>query len=359
MLNGIPRILIVRLSAIGDVVRVLPALHSLRAAHPNAQIDWAVEHKAGGILEGHPAIDRLLVFERPARRREAVKAFWRFCKEVRDGRYDLVVDFHGILKSGLLTFASAAPDRYGFAPPRSQEGSHRAYTKAVKLPSQRLNRVEENLLLCEALGPLERQLDVVIHVPEDIQNSVDRFIDETFDGGKFIVVVHAPVDRPEKRWPEESFATLCDMLLADGRFEVLLTYGPGQRDVAHRVAGKARRSPMVAPETPDLKHLAWLLHRSHLYVGGDTGPMHIACAMGTPVVAIFGGTDPLKHAPWRSAHEVLYLDDHDGTDGVPAKATAPARLARITPEGAYEACLRLATLPMRQAAAHTAPWPDA
>lgn len=341
MLNGFPRILIIRLSAIGDAVRVLPALHTLRETYPNAQIDWAVERRASEILEGHPALDRLLVFERPPRLRDAVRAFSAFCRDIRNSRYDVVLDFHGILKSGLASYASAAPDRYGFARPRGQEGSYLAANHLVKLPSERLNRVEENLLLCEAMGPMRRQLHTTVFIADDVLERVDAYFEETFAGGKRVVAVHAPIDRDEKRWPMQHFADLCDLLLADGRFEVLLTYGPGQQPIAQEVALRSHRAPLVAPETPDLKHYAALIQRSHLYVGGDTGPMHVACAVSTPVVAIFGGTDPAKHAPWHAQSEVLYLDDADGHNGRPNKATAASRLERITPDMAYEACVRI------------------
>jgi lipopolysaccharide heptosyltransferase I len=342
MLNGIPRILIIRLSSIGDVTRVLPALQALRRVHPNAQIDWAVERKSAEVIEGHPDIDRVLVFDRPPRRREAIRSFWKFCKTIRESRYDVVIDFHGILKSGLISYLSAAPERYSFAPPRAQEGSHRAAKHRIKLPSGRLNRVEENLLLAKALGPVSDRIEASISVPLDVEELVDEYFEQTFEGGKRVVAMHIPVDREEKRWPAEHFAELIDLLLADGRFEVLLTYGPGQLEQVQRVTRLAHRTAHLAPETPDLKHYAWLIYRSDLYFGCDTGPMHIACAMGTPVVAVFGGTDPARHAPWRVPSEVLYVDDAGGATGPPNRATTAERLAKITAEDAYSACIRLA-----------------
>jgi len=341
MINGAPRILIVRLSAIGDVVRVLPALHALREAHPNAQIDWAVEHKAAAILEDHPALDRLLVFKRPQAVKAAARAFWRFCRDVRTSRYDVLIDFHGIFKSGLISAYSAVPDRYGFARPRAQELSHLFTNHKLKLPSPDFNRVEENLLLCEAVcpgrGSLCRRrspLDVAIYVPPEIEDEVNAFFEDTFDGGKRVVAVHAPVDRPEKQWPLDHFAELADLLLADGRFEVMLTWGTGQFAAVRKVLDKVRRHPVVAPEMPTLKHYACLVHRADLYFGGDTGPMHIAAAMGTPVAAVFGGSDPAKHAPYRRPCEIL----RDETPGLAVEE----RLRRVTPEMAYEACVRLA-----------------
>jgi lipopolysaccharide heptosyltransferase I len=335
MINGVPRILIIRLSAIGDVVRVLPALHALREKHPNAQIDWAVEPKSAGIIEGHPALDRVLIFDRPPGSMTAAKSFWRFCRQVRKNHYDLVVDFHGILKSGLITAASRAPERYGFAPPRSQELSYLFTNRKARLHAKDLNRTEENLILCDLLCPRRDSLDVTIHVPPDVQEEVDAYFENTFEGGKLVVAMHVPVDRPEKQWPIEHFARLADLLLSDGRFEVLLTWGPGQFEVVEQVVAAARRNPVVAPETADLKHCTWLLHRAALFVGGDTGPMHIAAAMGTPVVAIFGGTDPAKHAPYHRTCEILH-----GTGGKNPE-TAQDQLRQITPDVVYDACVRL------------------
>ncbi len=345
MLNGVPRILIIRLSAIGDVVRVLPALHALRDLYPTAQIDWAVEPKSAAIVEGHPALDQVLIFERTEGFMEAARAFQETARVVKQNRYDIVLDFHGILKSGLLMKASRAKKRVGFAPPRSQEMSHLFANEKVALPSQRMNRIEENLALVRALGAKLHSLDVVIDVPHDAEDDVDVFLEDAFHADKRLVLVHAPVERPEKQWPLEHFAQLCDMLAADGRFEVLLTWGPGQLEVAQQVMHLSKRKPLIAPETPDLKHFAALAARAGLFVGGDTGPMHIASAMGTPVAVIFGGTDPAKHGPLRQPHEVLYAGPEPFPKDV-SLSEAQTYLKAVLPEQAYDACLR-AALPTR------------
>jgi len=342
MMNGVPRILIIRLSAIGDVVRVLPALHALRSAFPNAQIDWAVEAKSADIVKAYPLLDQCLVFERPEGRWAGATAFRQFCKGVRRNRYDIAVDFHGILKSGALSRASKAPKRYGFAPPRSRELSYLCANTRVKLHSPRLNRIDENLELCKALGANRHTQALTIPIPDDIQEEVDEYFDQTFDSGKRVVAIHAPVDRPEKQWPIAYFSELADMILADGRFEALLTWGPGQRPVVEAIRAKARRDPQIAPETPGLKHYARLVHRADIFFGGDTGPMHIAWAMGTPVVAVFGGTDPAKHAPLKPPFEVLYAGPKDPPKSIPLEK-AQQNLRRISPEMAYDACVRIAT----------------
>lgn len=341
MINGVPRLLIIRLSAIGDVVRVLPALHALRDRYPNAQIDWAIESKSLDIIDGHPALDRCLVFERPEGFWRGISSFQKFCRQVRAARYDIVIDFHGILKSGLIARASRAPKRYGFAPPRAREMSFLFSNNRTKLISERMNRIEENLTLCRELDAKSHSLEVIIPIPEDIQDYIDTYLESAFDAGKKIITLHPPVDRPEKQWPLENYARLADMILADGRYEVLLTWGPGQQDVAYEVAGHCRRNPIIAPETPDLKHYAALVQRACLFFGGDTGPMHIASAMGVPVVAVFGGTNPAQHAPLRQPSQVLYAGPARPSRKVPLK-DAQEWLAAVTPEMAYDACIQTA-----------------
>ncbi len=339
MRNGLPRILIVRLSAIGDVVRVLPALHCLRDAYPNAQIDWVVERKAADVVVDHPDVDEVLIFERPQNARAATREFVRLGRWIRSRRYDIVFDFHGILKSGLLVGISGAKERYGFAQPRSQEGSWLFSNHKVQLGPEVTNRIHENLALVAPIAPGRKKLDVTISVPELIQESVEEYFHDTFDGAKWVVAMHVPVDRQEKQWPLEHFAQLSDMLLADGRFEVLLTYGPGQESMVRRVVALSKRLPIIAPELLSLKEYAWVARCADLYFGGDTGPMHIASAMETPVIAVFGGTDPEKHAPLRRPYEVLTAD-LEADEKTTANA-GRARLQRVSPESAYDACVAM------------------
>ena len=340
MINGVPRILIVRLSAIGDVVRVLPALHTLRNRYPNAQIDWVIEQKSSEIIAGHPALDQVHVFERTGHFKTDLRAFHTLCKLIRRQRYDWVLDFHGILKTGILTGYSGAKKRYGFARPRSQEGSYLFTNCKARLLTRYMNRIEENLELCKLVEAKCHSLDVVLDIPETVDDTIDAYFNRTFHGAKKVIAIHAPVDRPEKQWPLEFFGELADMFMRDGRYEALLTYGPGQREVVADVLRHTCCKPHVAPETPDLKHYAALVEQCDLYFGGDTGPMHIASAMGTPVVAVFGGTHPSQHAPLRQPSRVLYAGPEIPERSID-KENADALFRQITPEMAYDACVEM------------------
>jgi heptosyltransferase I len=342
MINGVPRILIIRLSAIGDVVRVLPALHALRDAFPHAQIDWVVEPKSVDVVRDHPALDQCHVFERPQEGFLAgFKSYREICRVLRTNRYDIVLDFHGIFKSGYMSWSTGAKERLAFSAPRSREFSALFSTRRVKLISQRMNRIEENLELCKSLGAKLHALDVAIDIAEDVEHEIDAYVEAVFAGGKRLVMLHPPVERPEKQWPLEHFSALADMLLSDGRFEVMLTWGPGQLGVAEEVRDHCLRKPVIAPETPDLKHFSALVQKTSVFCTGDTGPMHIASAMGVPVVALFGGTDPAKHAPLRKPSEVFYT----GPDSFPTRMdleTAENLLREIAPEDVYDTCVRMA-----------------
>ena len=341
MLNGIPRILIVRLSAIGDVVRVLPALRCLREVYPDAQIDWVVEPKSADLLEGHPDLDQVLVFERSKNFVDSFRQFRNVCKKIRTNRYEMLIDFHGILKSGLIAGFSGVPERYGFSRPRSRECSYLFTNHRTRLGPEVANRIHENLALCEQFSPGSKSLDVTIQVPPHAQDEIEDYFEATFDGAKRIVAMHVPVDRAEKQWPHEYFARLADDLIADGRFDVVLTWGPGQLEDVQRVAGQCRRAPEIAPEMASLKHYAWFIHCADLYFGADTGPMHIASAMGTPVVAVFGGTDPRQHEPLRKPYILLSAEECAEDKSLVAKASVEEQLRMVSPEAAYDACIKM------------------
>lgn len=340
MLNGFPRILIIRFSAIGDVVRTLPALHALRDAFPHAQIDWAIEKKSRDVVIDHPALDQVHVFERPEGLKNGVRAFLQFCRTLRANHYDVALDFHGIFKSGLASKATRARERYAFAPPRGRELSYLFANHRVHLPSPMLNRVEENLLLSEAAGAVPSATEIIISLPEESEEAIDAYIQHEFQSAKRIIAIHAPVDRPEKQWPIARYAELADMLLSDGRFEVLLTWGPGQRACVEEICNKSRRNPHIAPETPCIKDYACLMRHCALFVGGDTGPMHIASAMDVPVVAIFGGTSPEKHQPYNKPCRVLYAGPTNLRHNLEADEAAKY-LDAITSEQVYDACIDL------------------
>jgi len=304
------RILVVRLSAIGDVVRTIPAVKALREKLPNALIGWAVEDKASSILEDSPYVDTLHVLPRRAWRKNyfRMRPFWKFIGGIRAAGYDIAVDFHGNAKSGAVTWLSGAATRVGFVREHCKEFNHLATTHRIAPPGARINRYERNFSLIESMvGPPPYDLHVDIPIGESVRREVDSFLSDWRKPTQPLIAVHPVTSRPFKVWGAESYARVCDELTSGlDPCQVLLTWGPGERDATERVAQTAANDITIAPPMDSLKHFAYLVSRADVYFGGDTGPMHIASTMETPVVAIFGSTDPVVNGPYRRPHRVLY-----------------------------------------------------
>jgi ADP-heptose:LPS heptosyltransferase len=273
---------LVRLSALGDVVTGLHVLSTLRARFCSAHIGWLVEDRFASLLRGHPQIDSLHVYER--KRDRLPWNWWRipgFVRRLRRERYDLAFDLQGNLKSGVLARLAGARRCLGLDRPLSREGNHLLVRERVPPPDG--HRVEAyHRLVDHALGNGVTAPAVLPAEPEPHDAVVLHPGTSAF--GAF------------KRWPPESYAVLGDRLVAAGHGPVLLTAGPGERpqadEVARRMAGEAR---IVEPK--GLPALVNVLAGARLVVAGDTGPAHIAAALGVATVALFGPKDPRILAP--------------------------------------------------------------
>jgi len=299
------RIAVVRLGALGDVVRTLPAVSALRAGYPDARLAWVVEPPSAPLLEAQPWVDEVIVLPRPeivSRLRagdlRGAWAVWRaFRATLRARRFDLVVDFHSILKSAWVARASGAPLRFGYARPYGREGAWLLANERARLVPERCSRFERNAALVEHLGLPVRPDPAPLRVPAATREAMAARL-----GGERPVVVHpgTGAGTPHKRWPAEGFAALARALAARPGVPVVVTAGPARDDrrladaIVDASGGAARR----APETGSLLELAALFAASRLYVGGDTGPLHVASLVGTPVVQILGPTDPVENRPF-------------------------------------------------------------
>lgn len=296
----------IRLGAIGDVARTLPAVRALRDAYPEAELTWLVEPASASLLQGQPWIDRVLVFPRDVLRGALVRSRWLaagsrlrlFLRELRAARFDLVLDFHGILKSGLLSRLSGGGRRIGYARPYAREGSHWLTAERARLAPPRISRFERNQALVRYLGITQETTKPPLVVPSEIEARAARLL----EGAKAPVALHPGTSpaTPHKRWTVEGYAAVARELAAREGLQSVVTAGadPEERAFADAVVRAADGVARRAPSTPTLLDLAALFARSRLYVGGDTGPMHLASLVGTPVVQLLGPTDPVENAPF-------------------------------------------------------------
>jgi len=298
-----PRILIVRLSALGDVVHALPVLPPLRAAHPRARIDWVVEDRAAAVLAGRPEIDRVVVFPRRALKGRPLARMTRaaaFLEDLRAERYDAALDLQGNLKSGVIARLSGARIRYGLDASVAREGNHLFTTRRLRPPASCRHRVERNLAVVGAfLGRPASWSDPGLPASPSAAEVARRLLESAgVAPGTTYVVLHPGTSAfgAFKRWPPARFADLARTLAAGGR-AVVVTAPPGEEDLARAVVAGAGRGTCLV-ETPGLDVLGEVLRGASHVVGADTGPLHLAALAGIPVVGLFGPKDPAVYGPW-------------------------------------------------------------
>lgn len=299
------RVLVVRLSALGDVIHALPVLPALRRAMPDALVDWVVEDRAADLLTACPDIDRVVVFPR----RELCSLLhrplaWigraaRFVGDLRARGYDVALDLQGNLKSGVIARASGAHHRYGLDRHLAREGNQVFSTRRLLPPPAARHRVERNLALLSALlGREVEWSDPGFSASPEVAERAEVALREAGAPPRGYVVLHPGTSTfgTFKRWPSERFADLASGLVAPGE-RVIVTAPPGEGDLARAVVRHADGAA-VALIVPDLAVLGEVIRRARLFLSADTGPLHLAALAGTPVVGLFGPKDPVIYGPW-------------------------------------------------------------
>ncbi len=310
------KILIVKLSAIGDVIHTLPALCALRRRWPAARIDWVVEEAAADLVIGHPALDRAIVSRRKAwiralgergRRGEAAGQIKRFVDELRRTRYDMVLDFQALLKSALLVALARANRKIGFGPGLDHmEQSYHVLTEKIPPPGMEVHALERNLIMIRALGVPAARVEYHIPVTGRDRTGVDLMLESGAIGPAAPFVAINPVAQwPTKLWPEAHFAALADRIVHRYNMPVVFTGSPDDARTVARILALMQGPALDLSGKTSLRSLAALYQRAALVVSTDTGPMHLAAAMGTPVVALFGPTAPWRTGPFGPGHRVV------------------------------------------------------
>lgn len=312
-MEQVQRILIIKPSSIGDVVNALPFLSSLRQRYPDRHIAWLVEEEAAELLLGHPLLDRVIVSGRRRWRREVRTPFrgWAALREVallitelRQGRYDLVVDLQGLLKSALMVVGTGARFRVGLAGAR--EGSERVLTHVVPLPPGPLHAVDRYLEAARFLGADSLSKTFALPArPEDGARAEALLAEAEVRPNALVVALNPQARWRTKLWEEERFARLGEVLVRRYGARILVIGSSSDLPLARRLASRMNPAPFVAAGRTDLKLLIALLRRIDLLVTVDSGPMHLAAAIGTPLVALFGPTDPRLIGPYGGDGVVL------------------------------------------------------
>jgi lipopolysaccharide heptosyltransferase I len=301
-------ILIVRLSSLGDILHTLPAFHSLRTSFPAAKIGWLVERRLAFLLGAVDGIDEILAvdthaFRHAPLRRDAWRRLWAPVAAARAQRYDVAIDFQGLLKTALLTAMTGARRRIGFPSALVRERpAHWLYHQTVLPPAVPMHVARLNLKLAEAAGAAPAALSAALRASEEDTRAVDeRLVREQLSA---FVVINPGGGWPTKRWPPARYGALAARIGVELQCGVVVATGPGEEALYEVIARNCEGQQPVHFQLPFLQ-LMPLFRRARLVVAGDTGPMHLACALGTPVVSIMGPTSPVRNGPWNERDEVV------------------------------------------------------
>ena len=284
------RLLMILLGAIGDVVCGMPLAQRLRAGWPRTRIIWAVEPAAAPLLDGHPAVDEVIVF----RRRGGVPALIDIGRALRDSRAELVLDLQRHFKSGVFSWWTRAPRRLGFHWENAREGNWFFNTETIPPVGTFTPKLTHFQRFADTLGVAEAPITFGLSATTGERERVASLIDEA---GERPAVLYVGSTWPSRQWLPASTAALCGLLRARD-LGVVLVGGPADAAFAEAVR-EAGGGPFVnLVGRTALRDVIAVMERAAVAIGPDTGPMHIATAVGAPVVALFGATSPRRSGPW-------------------------------------------------------------
>ncbi|MBI1311337.1 lipopolysaccharide heptosyltransferase family protein [bacterium] len=332
--DGSPRILITRLSAIGDGILTMPVLCSLRRRFPNAFLSWVAEPGAAQLLRGHECLDELIVV--PKGWLKSPSEVLKLRRHLRSLRFDSVVDPQSLTRSAIVGWLSGASQRIGFTHPFGREFS--LVLNNCRVPRTISHVVPGNLQLLEPLGIESPEVEFRVPTDELAETRADEFVRQNGLSDGF-VVLNTGAGWESKRWPEERYAEVASQLWQrQGLRSVIVWAGPQERAWAESIVAAATSASLLAPDTT-MPELASLLRRCSLFVGSDTGPLHLAAAIGIPCVGLYGPTSPSISGPFGSQHLVIQACEDPGRNRMRHDNSDPMREIMIEP--VTDACVEI------------------
>jgi heptosyltransferase I len=310
-----PTILIVKLSAIGDVMHTLPALNALRQHYPNAHITWLVEEAAADLVKGHPALDRVLVSRRKSWIKGLRSSQWRqhlrdiivFVRSLRDGYYDMVFDFQAALKGAAWVALAHGGRKIGFDRGlEHQEYSYAVLNERIPAVSMEIHALDRGMMMLEAAGIPCHEVEYRLPMTPNHRLRAQRLLSERGLGpGQPFVVLNPMAKWEAKLWDQQKFAQVADRIQTEFKLPIVFTGGPEDQIYINAIIGHMNTKAVTLAGRTDLMTLAVLLQRAALMITTDTGPMHMAAAVGTSTVALFGPTAPWRTGPHGREHRIV------------------------------------------------------
>jgi heptosyltransferase-1 len=303
------RILIIKLSSIGDVVHTIPSLNALKDLYPDSEIDWLVEEESHTLLHGHPLIHQLRVFKR----KKWLKTVWkgtglketvRLIMGMRRQKYDLIIDFQGLFKSGIMAFLAGGKVRLGYD--KTRELSYLFLTEKLPPYDPDTHAVDRYLDVVRSLGWKGNERTFSFPVTATDKHHVEMLIESNGVRDREKIVLVSPKARwKTKLWNQDKFATLCDRLMEELGREVIMIGGRKDLNYIDGIISTMKNEVINIAGQTNLRELAYLMTISPLVICLDSGPMHIAAAVGAKTIALFGPTSPKRTGPYGENHVVI------------------------------------------------------
>jgi lipopolysaccharide heptosyltransferase I len=293
------RFLIVRLGSLGDIIHGIPVAAALRNRYPQAHIDWMVDARYLDLLDLVQCLDRRIpVDPRDAARGSQRSRLFATIRDLRQTGYDACIDLQGLVKSAILARAAGAARTIGLPRRHLREPLARLFYTDAPDPGSATHVIDKGLALLAPLGVEDRRVHFPISIPRTpaVESVIARFAPAGY------IVVNPGAAWPNKRWPAERFGAVAAAIHRDVGLRSVVLWGPGEQPLAASVAAASAGAAEMAPPTtiPDVIGIA---RHGRLMISGDTGPLHIAGAVATPIVALFGPTLPGRNGPW-SPHDI-------------------------------------------------------
>jgi len=343
------KILIIKLSAIGDVIHTLPALNAIRNCLPSAHITWLIEETAADLIINHTALDRVIVSKRKLWIKElfsasfftGLKNIFKFSKKLRDTKYDIIIDFQALLKSGIMVMLAKGKRKAGFNKGmQHMEHSYIFLNDRVPPVDMEIHALTRGILLLQALGIIPNstmsnsnsgtdrnrenntnninlnsfktgKIEYNLPVSKNNRLEIDRLLKKhNIDNNKILIALNPEATWITKLWSNKKFAQLADCLMDIYDAQIVFTGGKCDKATVKQIQSEIRKKTVDFTGKTTLKTLVALYERTDLLVTTDTGPMHLAVAAGTKVVAIFGPTAPWRTGPFGQEHHVVRTGIH-------------------------------------------------
>jgi heptosyltransferase I len=324
------RICIVMMSAVGDAVHVLPVINAIKRVHPKSHITWVLQPGPASLVRGHPSIDEIILFDRS----KGTSEIRTVIRELRKRTFDLLIDLQVYFKAGVITAFSGATRRLGFDVARARDANWLFTTE--RIPAHPVQHVQDQYF--EFL----RHLGID---PEPVEWNIGPRAGELEYQKQFVAQFDRPIasivvatSKPAKDWIPERWAQVCDILSGQYGLQPVLVGGNSERETtaAAEIISASRSKPHNALGS-GLRNLISILDASEVVLAPDTGPLHIAVALGRPVISLMGYTDPRRTGPYRHFHDLIIDAFHEpGESGPVTMATKHDRMNRITVEQVAE-----------------------